>query len=214
MNFDIEKRFLPDLEKSDYEFNRYDKAELGGASLCVYGYDMDLPLNSSWKQVVGKLWGVKNHGLSLEELELWGFVYSPYSIEENRLNQRLGVSRLLTRSFNFPKTDFVIENSESGLGRMCFSGLCSASLFGAGDLFDLISKYENGFLIGVKNNQEFSKEKTFEFLSGLISINHKTNNCEFPLMKALEYVARLGCFILPVAWIETGQYQLDVFTKK
>lgn len=208
----INSVFIPDVLSSDYEFNRHSKLELGEkVSACSFEISTDPSVE--WKSIVTKLWGASCEGLSLGGMKLWGIAYSPFVKNNNARIKRLGLSKSLFKDLGVSQLKFDFENELIFNNKLAFCGGIELTLFNVGVFFDLISDYENGFVIGIPLNLESDFVDLTRELSNLIFLEEKTGNCKIHLMKAIACALQKGVVVLPYAWKESGDYRLDFFRR-
>lgn len=202
---------VPDLKDSDYEFNRFDKSDIRGR-VSVLKLMVVASSYSNWEEAATPIFNTIAERFLSNGLDIYCFVVSPWWKADTRIVRRNGLGRSLMKDLGIGKLDFLFEREIINDKDVIFYGVVKVSLENARDIFNLLSKNENGILFSSESYNTIEFNSLVEGLAKISDLKTKTSTFKLNVSEAINLILEKGFeAIFPYSWEETGEYNLDIF---
>ncbi|MCP4749188.1 MAG: hypothetical protein GY874_24095 [Desulfobacteraceae bacterium] len=209
----LESNIIHNVVDSEYEFNRFDKANLK-SNISVLKLMINTKSYSKWEKSIRIIWEAILEKFPIENLNVFCFISSPNWKKDDRVTRYYGLKKSLSKEFKIEPLEFVIEKDIVSNNDVIFYGIVKLTDDNAKDIFDLLSDCENGILFTWGGTFDSCFYELVDELANLIAVKSKSLVCYLDVVKAINLILGKGSSVLyPYAWKETGSFHLDIFER-
>lgn len=207
----VSSAFVPNLKRSDYEFNRFDKTELSGI-VSVLKFLVTTDSYSSWAEAAVLMYEAIVKRYSSDGTDIYCFIASPAWKKDTRVVRYHGLERAFGKEFEVESLEFMFEKDIVNDSDVIFYGLVKLTSANARNIFKLLSTCENGVLFSSEGPDDSRFIILVEELANLVSAKSKSLNFNLNIVEAINLILNKDAEALfPYAWEETGEYHIDIF---
>lgn len=207
----FERKEVPDVMGSDYEFNRFDKSGLG-SNVSALMLSVNTDSYSNWRNATNVIMEAVLDKYPPEYFDFFCFIVSPCWKKKNKIVKYYGLAKSLAKEFGVGLLDFQFEKEIENENDIIFYGVVGLTSTNAREIFDLVSSNENGVLFACKKLEDSCFYDVVRDLASLIGEKNKSLTYILDIVKAVQSIVDKGAIaIFPYAWEETGEYHLDIF---
>lgn len=203
--------YVPHVKGSDYEFNRFDKADLKNV-VSVLKLLVATVSYSNWSEASPVIYDAIAKRFSSSGIDVYCFIAGPYWKKGTRIVRHYGLGGALEKDFEVGPLDFLFEKEIVNDNDVIFYGVVKLTSENARSIFNLLSISENGVLFSSQGLNDPSFSLLVEELASIVAVKPKSLTFNLNIVEAINFILGKGLEALfPYAWEETGEYHLDIF---
>jgi hypothetical protein len=207
----LNRKQIPNIYQSDYEFNRFDKSKLKNNVTATLLSVLSASF-SGWTSAYELIYNNIRDALVIQGFEVYIFIANPEWISNTKIAQYHKLSGTLVKKFNINSIKFLEEGQAILDNKIVFFGISKLSIENAKDAFRFISEYESGVLFACRKHNDSSFINIYQGLKSMIFKAPRDRSINLDIVDVINLAATTDAFILfPYSWEETGEYHLDIF---